>query len=277
MTASGLGVRDRLTSLADKADHDIDLAETACLLGLGGRPGSDLSAYLDQIDRLADDMEKAARNQPDVGAAIMARLLVRVLGTEHGFTADDAPDGDGGLVDLLDQRQGDYASLAILWLLVCRRLDWAADILSFPHHLLLRLDDGGGGRVIIDPAGQGQPLQAFELRALIKAEAGAAAELTPAMLVALDNRSLLVRMQNESKLQALRHGRIEAALQVIETTLLFAPDHTGLWREAGIMYMRMDNLPNAVAALEQFVARSGNSPVRQRTEQLLQEIRARMQ
>ena len=47
-------------------------------------------------------------------------------------------------------------------------------------------------------------------------------------------------------------------------------------REAGLMHLRQGNLKASVAALEQFVARSPNSPARHRTSVLLQDLRDKM-
>jgi regulator of sirC expression with transglutaminase-like and TPR domain len=74
----------------------------------------------------------------------------------------------------------------------------------------------------------------------------------------------------------LRHAQLRQALDVVEATLLFAPDQVSLWREAGMMHLRQGNVAAAIAALDQFVARAPNSPLRHRTSVLVQDLRRRL-
>ncbi|MCR6629514.1 MAG: tetratricopeptide repeat protein [Magnetospirillum sp.] len=78
------------------------------------------------------------------------------------------------------------------------------------------------------------------------------------------------------KLHALLSGRVAEAVAVVEAMLAYAPDQAPLWREAGMMHLRLDDLPAAIAALEQFAGRTANGAARRRTQMLLQDLRARM-
>lgn len=263
MAVPGLAARERLARLAG-CEH-VELAETALLLA--GLDAGDVDRALAALDRMAGGL--AAETADSRGDALAAGLAE--------FRLDDQDDDESASLPwVLSQRRGTPEALGLLWLEVARRAGWSADALAFPGCLLVRLEDEGGQRVIVDPALGGMPLTASQLRAQLKAMAGLAAELTPSLFAPLSNRDILLRLQNEVKLRALRSGRVAEAAAIVEAMLLFAPEQAGLWREAGMMHMRLDNLPAAIAALEQFVARAGNSPARRRTQLLLQEIRARM-
>lgn len=250
----------------------MDLAETALLLSSLSRAG-DLDTALDGLDRMAAALEAGE----DPGAEEQAEALAALLSGGRGFCLDEQDeDNSADLFRVLERRRGTPEALALIWLEIARRAGWNAEALAFPGCLLIRLGDDNGSRVIIDPALGGVPRATFELRAQLKATAGLAAELEPGLFAPLSNRDILLRLQNEGKLRALRLGRVAEAVAIVEATLLFAPDQAALWREAGMMHMRLDNLPAAIAALEQFVARAGNCPARRRTQLLLQEIRARM-
>jgi regulator of sirC expression with transglutaminase-like and TPR domain len=264
----GPALRDRLARLG--ACVEPELAETALVLAALDRPGK-VEDGLAQLDRLAGAVE------PALDAEARAAVLASLLADRQGFRLDPMDDDHAAnLFWVLDSRQGTPEALGLIWLAVARRAGWAADALSFPGRLLVRLEDDLGGRAIVDPVLGGQVLAAFELRAQLKAMAGLAAELQPSLFAPLSNRDILLRLQNEVKLKALRAGRVAEAVTIVEAMLLFAPDQANLWREVGMMHMRLDNLPAAIAALEQFVARAGNSPAGRRTLLLLQEIRARM-
>jgi regulator of sirC expression with transglutaminase-like and TPR domain len=264
MAVPGPAPRDRLAHLAG-CEH-VELAETALLLAALDHPGP-MGGALATLERMAAGLAAdTADGQADALAAALG-----------GFRLDEHDDDNSAnLFWVLQQRRGTPEALGLLWLDVARRAGWNAEALAFPGCLLVRLEDQSGHRVIIDPALGGVSLTPCQLRAQLKAMAGLAAELEPSLFAPLSNRDILLRLQNEVKLRVLRSGRLAQAVAIVETTLLFAPDQAGLWREAGMMHMRLDNLPAAIAALEQFVARTGNSPARRRTQALLQEIRARM-
>jgi regulator of sirC expression with transglutaminase-like and TPR domain len=264
MEPPGQAVRDRLTRLAGQPD--LALAHTALLLAALERP-CDPETFSARLDGLAAGLEGGSAK---LRAARLAERLA-----EFALEAGDE-DQAANLAWVLDHRRGTPEALGVVWLEVAWRAGWAAEALAFPGPLLVRLEDASGGRVIVDPALNGMVLVAPELRALLKAQAGLAAELEPSLFAPLSNRDILLRLQNEAKLRALRAGRVAEALEMVEAALLFAPEQADLWREAGMMHMRLDNLPAAIAALEQFVARTGNGPARRRTLSLLQEIRARM-
>jgi regulator of sirC expression with transglutaminase-like and TPR domain len=256
--------RDRLARLAGQAE--LELAGTALLLAGLVRAG-DVRAFSGQLDELAAGL---AAEGAETRAALLSERLA-------GFALDTLDeDHSANLMWVLENRRGTPEALGILWLEVAWRAGWPAEGLAFPGPLLVRLSDGQGGRSIIDPVLGGTILAPHELRALLKAGAGLAAELEPGLFAPLSNRDILLRLQNEAKLKALRSGRVAEAVALVEAVLLFAPEQAHLWREAGMMHMRLDNLPAAIAALEQFVARTGNSPAKRRTQLLLQEIRARL-
>ena len=100
--------------------------------------------------------------------------------------------------------------------------------------------------------------------------------MTPGAVGGLSNRALLVRLRNEAKMTLLRLGRLDRAVMVVEGILSVAPHQVRLWREAGLMHLRLGHTVQAIAALEQFVARSGPCPERAKTALLLQDLRARL-
>ncbi len=277
MTSRGTVFRDHLANLAATADEDIGLAATALTISGLDRPVAYVDDYLPHLEELAADLAALAATARDAHdrAAAMAEVMAR----RHCYRSDHRDDEDianTSLMWVVDNRRGVAEALGILALDAARRLGWQADGLSFPPRFLLRLADDTGGRVIIDPLDDWRIVETPEMRALLKGATGLAAELTPAHYAALDNRDILIRLQNEAKLRLLRCGHLDRALGVVETILLFAPDRARLWREAGLMHMRLDQLPAAVAALEQFVSRTTNPQARRRTLQLLQELRGRM-
>lgn len=269
MIAHGQSAREQLARLA--GCEPLGLAETACLLGQLEHPGNPAS-WLDHLDQLAADVRI-----DDDDALVRASHLAAVLAGRHGFIATDFDEPDhASLPTLLETGEGSAEALGILWLETARRAGWHAEALAFPGSFIVRLSGAQGRRIMVDPTTGGLPVEPQDLRAILKAHLGLTAELEPAHFAALDNRDILVRLLNEEKIRHLRRSRIAEALALVESILLFAPDRTDLWREAGMMHLRLDRMAAAIAALEQYVARVGNCPQKRRTQMLLQDLKARL-
>jgi regulator of sirC expression with transglutaminase-like and TPR domain len=270
-----------LSHLAAMAADQIDLAEAGLALAALEHPQRERTAYralLADIIASAGHAAAAATDGALENAEARVELLSTVLIGRYRLIGDERDEDEGAsgnLMQLLDRRRGPALTIGLLWLHVGRHLGWEVEALAFPGPFLLRIGGAGGQRAIIDPF-QGCRLDAAGLRDLLKATAGAAAELAPALYAAMDNRAVLLRLQTSIKLRCLRHGQLRRALDAVEAALLFAPDQAGLWREAGMMHLRQGSLSAAVAALDQFIARAPNSPLRHRTSVLVQDLRRRL-
>ncbi len=276
MTEAAVTARARLAGLARLDDGAVRPVEAALLLAALARPGAAVDGYLTYIAELAQEVSAAAAGPH---AEQLAESLFEVIGRKHRFRGDDRDDDEvdnANLMCVIDRRRGVPAALGLLVLDVARAAGLTAEGLAFPVHFLLRIEDRGGRRLILDPAAGGRVMEPPDMRALLKVATGLASELEPSHYTAMGNREMVVRLQNETKLRLLRCGRIDRALEVVEATLLLAPDLALLWREAGLMHMRLDNPGGAVAALEQFVARTTNAQARARTQALLAELRGRL-
>ena len=271
--------RGELERLARLADPAIDPTEAALALAALEHPLRDRNQYrlhlMDHAGELAElcrarHADTAAQRAALLGGLLMGRLRFQIA--DEG----DEPEDPVSLISLLDSRRGPSLLLAFLWIDAARRQGWRIEPLAFPAAVLLRLTDEAGGRVIVEAGGNGEALSAAHLRDLLKATSGVAAELEPGHYAEQSNRTFLIRLQTMTKLRYLRLGAIRRAIDMVEATLLFAPEQTALWREAGLMHLRQGNLKPAVSALERFVAQSPNTPSRHRTCVLLQELKGRL-
>lgn len=271
-------VEAALRRAGGQADEALDLAGTALLLAALERPAEPLESYREHLALLQRETAELA------GEAAAERLEARleaingVLFERHAYagdaeTYDDLRNAD--LMAVIERRRGLPVALGILYLHVARSQGWAAVGLAFPGHFLLRLDCGPQ-RAIVDPFNRGQLRQPAELRELLKALAGADAELTPEHYAAVSNRDVLLRLQNNRKLRLLREHRGEAALAVVEGMLMVAPGVVGLWREAGLLHAHHDNLRAAILALEHYLELAGQDPQRAEAERLLRQLRGRL-
>lgn len=277
--SAGRTPREHLTRLGGLADNDIDLAEAALALAALERPRVSLEPYRRHLGKVAEEVgayATAARLERDVKGR--ADAFAHIIGRRYGYGCDAETYDDldaANLMRVIDNRRGLPVVLGILYLHVARRLGWTMTGLDFPSRFLVRLEHDGR-RLILDPSDGGVALDPTALRALLKTVAGNDAELTPDHYRPAGNRAILYRMQNNIKVRLLKDGKLEEALRVIEAMALFAPAMPELWREAGLINARLDNLRAAVAALEEFLRRGSGDPERHKASALLQELRGRL-
>ena len=122
----------------------------------------------------------------------------------------------------------------------------------------------------------GTGLQAPELRGLLKRFEGEKAELRPGLLRRMEKREVLLRLQNNLKLRRLRARDMEGALNCAEDMLRVAPDHVGLWREAGLMNQRLDRIGAALGCLDRSLAIEPEGEAARRIRAVMEELRQRL-
>ena len=270
-------LRARLIGLGRLPDAEIDLAEAALILASIDRPRAPLAPYHRHLELLAADV-RAYVGEAEAALNLRAEALGQVIAKRYGYVVDESIDDvveGANLMHVIDRRRGLAVGVGILYIHVANALGWAIEGLNFPTRFPVRLEHRGG-RAIVDPADGGRIVGAADLRGLLKALVGNHAELDPARYRGLSTREILLRLQNDIKGYLLRREQLDHALERVEMTLLFAPDAVMLWREAGLLHARLDNVKEAVAALEEYMRRNAGEAARYRTSVLLQELRGRL-
>ncbi|MDB5411422.1 MAG: hypothetical protein JWL84_6334 [Rhodospirillales bacterium] len=275
MTAGGDSEERWLRSLAG-ADETLALAQAALALAARRRRDGDPAVYAAHLAVLEADVRLASGAASDIAGR--AQVLASVIAGRHGYrgdaeTYDDLQNAD--LRRVIERRKGLPVALGILYIHCGRAQGWTMRGLAFPGHFLVRLDEGVE-RAIIDPFNGGAICGAPELRGLLKATAGDAAELDRAHYEAVSDRQILLRLQNNIKQRLIRAERFEEALGTVEDMLLFAPDEASLWREAGLLNAQLDKLRAAIAAFEEYLRRDGSAAAKQPTAVLLQQLKNRL-
>ena len=262
-----------LTDVGAGPDEAIDLFETALALAALEHPRTALESYRTHGADLVRDLGNAiARKIPP------AEALSEVLSAGHGYLGDTLTYDDSqnaNLIRVIDRRKGLPVALGILYIHAARARGIEAEGLNFPGHFLIRIGSGAD-RTILDPFNAGLERNAADLRDLLKATAGLAAELEPAHYEAVGNRDILIRLQNNIKARHQRAGRIEEALRVVEGMLLFAPGVMALWREAGVFNARLGKIGAAVRAFETIAERADSAAARQDAAAILARLKARL-
>ncbi|WP_288350366.1 transglutaminase-like domain-containing protein [uncultured Thalassospira sp.] len=260
----------------------------------------DIAPYLRHLDDLADQLRAELARitlQPDfVTLSDIAGLpvddkeaeptieqvvkgLQTVIAERNGFQGDMENYDDMANADLLqviERKRGLPVALGLLYIHAAERCGITITGIDFPGHFLLRVQ-ANGKRRMIDPFHGGITLGPAELRELLKSFSGLDAELEPRHYRPTSNIDILLRLQNNIKVRALRAGELALATRVIEHSLLIAPDHEGLWHQLGALYARLDQDHMALGAFEQFVMRCDDPLHRARIEAVIEELRERLE
>lgn len=269
--------REILRRTGGLADEEIDLAETALALGALDRPDVPLDRYRRHLAALARDTADRVDAAHD-GLEGRIATLHQVIIERHGYSGDTDTYDDlqnANMLRVIDRRRGLPVALGILYIHAARSVGWEIAGLNFPGHFLVRLEFRGE-RAILDPFNNGQVRTPFDLRELLKATAGTAAELEPSHYQTVTNRDVLLRLQNNLKLRHLSANEIPRALEVLEGMRLFAPDEPALWRETGLLEAHRGNLTDAIAALEHFMLLSDSDRQMHQAAMLIQQLKNRL-
>ena len=132
--------------------------------------------------------------------------------------------------------------------------------MDFPAHFLVALE-GHKTQVVVDVFNGGQIMSARELRALLKRVEGEKAELRPGLLQPMSTRRVLLRLQNNILTRRLEAGDLRGGLRCTEDMLLIAPDQAELWRQAGIMNHRLEQVAAAKDCYQRFLDLVPEGPV----------------
>jgi regulator of sirC expression with transglutaminase-like and TPR domain len=281
--AAAKSIRAELQRIAGQADEAIDVAEAALVLASADHPATNLQIYRDHMKILIEAVFNAANAagiEVDTAAPEdLATVLSGVLTNEFHYTGDEDTYDDldnANLMRVIERRKGLPVTLGILYLAAARAQGWGAAGLNFPGHFLIRLESRDGRRAIFDPFHGGRIMEAPQLRELLKVMSGAAVELEPAHYKPVSNRDVLVRLQNNVKTRRLELGETEGALEALAYMQVLSPDNPALWREAGVIHMRLGRLRRAVEAFESFVSRAPEGPDRAKIGQVVNELRDRL-
>jgi regulator of sirC expression with transglutaminase-like and TPR domain len=270
--------REELLALLERVGHqddgEIDLADTALLLGALDAPDTDLAPYRRHLEQVAADIAALAPDPADVNKRRDA--LRTVLYGTHGYSGDQDTYDDqknANLLHVIDRRKGLPVALGILCIHGADAVGWPLVGLNFPGHFLLRLE-AGAERLVIDPFDECRSLEAAAIRSRLKEILGEAAEFQSDYFEPVSKRAILLRLQNNIKLRALKNEDPDRALRVLDGMALVAPHEEALFNERAVLYARRGELNSAIQTLSRFLDSNPPAEDHRSMEALLKNLRA---
>lgn len=268
-----------LQGIGAQQDGSIDLARTALYLAAMEQPGISLERYNIHITRLAEEVRERhdalihAGAKPNVETRLAA--LKHIIADKYAYIGDNDTYDDlqnASLIRVIDRRRGMPIALAILYIQVGRLVGWDIYGLNLPGHFVCRIDYDAH-RLIFDPFNGCDVLQAPQLRQLVKKSLGPNAELSVTYYEPADNRTILIRLQNNIKLRRIEAEDYEGALRIVEGMRAIDPQEYRLLLDAGVLYARTNRLQDAIVTLEKYIAKAPGDRDRQEAAMLLSQIK----
>ncbi len=276
--SSPIDPRTALDAVGLLEDDEIDIAETALQFARIDLPEADVAAARTALSAIAAGAAALGRATLPDDLPARGVALARLLADRYGFrgnVADYDNPANANLIRVIERRQGLPVALGVLWLHAARAAGWPAHGVDFPAHFLIALE-GAGGQLVVDAFDGGTGLDAPALRALIKRVAGPEAELRPGLLRPAGTRAVLLRLQNNIRTRRLAAGDVPGGLEATRDMLRIAPDQAGLWREAGTLHQRLDQVTAALRCFERFLTLVPNGDASARLRREIADLRARL-
>lgn len=280
--------RDALDAIGQLPDVEIDIAGAALQLARVDAPEGDWQSASRHLSELAREAVEMARDLAGADVAARAGALAGLITGRHRYAGDtesyDDP-ANANLLRVIERRRGLPVALGVLWLHCTRATGWGAHGVDFPGHFLLALEAEPAPKkrghvtpqqIVLDVFAGGVPLDAKDLRVLLKTIEGKAAELRPGVLQPMSARRVLLRLQENVRTRRLRHEQVAEALTCTEDMLRIAPDHAVLWREAAMMHQRLDQVAAALRCYGRFLDLVPNGDAAIRTRAAIDDLRARL-
>jgi regulator of sirC expression with transglutaminase-like and TPR domain len=271
-------IEDALRRIGEGADEAMDLAGTALLCAAHEDGAVDLEGCNRHLEEIEAEMKRAAAldglRADDDGLDSCCEALRYVMAERFGYQGEEQNYDDlrnADLAQVIARRRGLPVALSILYIHAARSLGWLIEGLNFPGHFVIRLH-GARAAAIIDPFGGGVTRTIRELRAMLKSQSSDKTELKPEHFLALENRQVLLRLQNNIKVRRIQEGDLAGAERALQRMLWLSPNQVDLWRESGILNIRLDNLLTARRSLTRYLELAENDQQRQRAARLLQEL-----
>lgn len=275
-----LSARTALEAIGTLPEAEIDIAAAALQLARIDAPDADWIKARTHLSLLARETVSAGAAVAAEDLSGRAAVLAEVLVQRHGYAGDETTYDDLANVNLIavtERRRGMPVALGVLWLHCARAAGWAAHGLDFPGHFLVALPSGGRAQqLVLDPFHGGMPLDARDLRELIKRVEGSGAELRPGLLKPMTTRAVLLRLQNNIKARRLEAGDLPGALDCLEIMVLIAPEEPQLWREAALLNQRFDRVAAAMHCFERFLNLVPQGDAAARVRAAMDELRSRL-
>ena len=245
----------RLAVIGAQGQNVLNIGEAALLLANLDLPKNSFGQYQDELNLIASDLSAASREAETLPDRITA--LSETLYKQHRFQGDvetyDDPQ-NANLMRVIDRRKGLPVALGILAIHAGRTQGWEIAGLNFPGHFLLRLSKSGE-YALIDPFNEARLVVNEDLQKIYWRINNQKMPQQSDFVQSVSDRDILVRLQNNIKIRALREGDKERAIKILQSIVLITPTSVEFLAELAMLEASSGQIKSAVERLERFIER----------------------
>ena len=264
--------RETYKELITLPDLGIPLAEAALLIACEEYPHLSMGPYLDELDRMADRVDRITAADSSPMNTIAA--INQVLFVDYGFSGNAGNYYDprnSFLNDVIERRTGIPITLSTIYMEVARRIGFDIDGVGVPGHFLVkyvsRTDE-----ILIDPYNQGSILTRNDCRGLLPPGQAETAQSVERWLRRVANRHILTRMLANLKAIYLQARTFDRALLMLNLMILTEPDAPALYKERGLLRLQLRQFRGAAADLRWYLNHSPDSQDNSNIESYLRDV-----
>jgi regulator of sirC expression with transglutaminase-like and TPR domain len=282
MSARSRRTFQELVTLPDPA---IPLAEAALLMACEEYPQLEISPYVDQLDEIADAirLRSAGIAHPDASPGAQppsqpmdtVRAINEVLFDEFGFrgNSEDYYDPRNSFFnDVLDRRLGIPITLSIVYLEVCRRLNFPMFGVGMPGHFIVKYADRNQ-EIFLDPFHNGAVLSVEDCREWVNRHYRDSVQFSERLLARVTHRQIISRMLNNLKKIYIDSHTFDKGLGIVDMLLMVQPDDLEQYCDRGLLKIQLRQYEAAARDLEHYVKSAPNPEDRKRVADQLKELR----
>ncbi len=191
--------------------------------------------------------------------------IAETLSGDFRFTGDVLTPDDPANADLIataERRRGLSATLAVFYLDAARRCGLPLNGVDFPGHFLLRIESDQGP-LALDPFSEGRVVLPSELsrRALRAGLTPVVVEQMEALMAPVDDRAVLIRLQNVIFARAQRAGDFARAERAALRRALLDPADHRAWIDVAAAREGQGALAGALQALSRAQQLDGGAAI----------------
>jgi regulator of sirC expression with transglutaminase-like and TPR domain len=248
-----LQARQRFFAEIQQPEEQIDLAKAALYIAQEEYPELEVEEYLNALDTMASEV---------LERLTQARYPLKVIQTLNHYLYEDLgfkgnhnnyyDPKNSYFNEVINRRMGIPITLSLVYLELCKRIDFPMVGIGMPGHFLIRPEFEDAG-IYVDAFNQGEILFYEDCAARLTQIYQQPIQMQPEFLAAVTPRRFLGRMLMNLKVIYLNQGNIEQALGVIERMLLLFPDSLNEKRDRGILYYNLARWREARQDLENYL------------------------
>ena len=246
----------RLAVIGAQGQNVLNIGEAALLLANLDLPKNSFEQYQDELNLITSDLSAASREAETLSDRIT--VLSETLYKQHRFQGDvetyDDPQ-NANLMRVIDRRKGLPVALGILAIHAGRTQGWEIAGLNFPGHFLLRLSKLGE-YVLIDPFNEARLVVNEDLQKIFWRIHNQNMPEQSDFVQSVSDRDILVRLQNNIKIRALREGDKERAIKILQSIVLITPISVEFLAELVMLEASSGRIKSALERLERFIQRN---------------------